>query len=291
MPLPAEITSYEQALLATEGFLRRMGEEHWANWLQQDLAAWRERRDVSHHRSAYGGMGSFNDVYICPANTHRLTNEQVPWANALFVWLKALLHYLSQRPTERPTASALRNAVGSRVPSLSAFVGGERAPDSMRGFAAGRIELTGARCLACGYGELTQADIDSVIAGELVADLVFQACEHGTLPDAVDRVLKLDVPAVAEWRQQLRAAATASGIHLIDTDRSMRHCPKCQSDDTATYRWDFVGSGPPRLKPALDNLPLRKSAKTARRGHRPPQQRAGAARIISLVRKLLGGGN
>jgi len=170
-----EMTTYEQTLMATEGLLRRVGEQHWADWLKQDLIAWRTSRDVSHHRSAYGGMGSFNDVVICRMNHNNITSEQEPWANSLFEWLKAILFHLSQNPTQRVTAADLSKAVGRFAPSLAAFVGGEHAPGSMRGYAGGPVVVSGARCLTCGYAEISHYDIDNAIADELVPGLVFSS--------------------------------------------------------------------------------------------------------------------
>ena len=172
--------AYESALMATEDFLRRVGVRNWADWLKQDLIEWRTTRGVSHHRSAYGGMGSFNDVVICPMNDNNITSEQEPWANSLFEWLKATLFYLSQNPSETITEENLRVAVGRNAPSLAAFVGGERAPDSMRGFAGGPVKISGWRCLTCGYAEITQFDIDNAIADEFVPGMIFQACADGS---------------------------------------------------------------------------------------------------------------
>lgn len=290
MPQTADIAAYEQALLATERLLRQVGEQHWAKWLQEDLAAWRGSGDVSHHRRAYGGMGSFNDVIICRMNQHQVSAEQEPWANSLFEWLKAILYHFSRHPTERPSAEALRKAVGRHAPSLSAFVGGEHAPDSMRGFAGGPVKVSGARCLTCGYAEMTPRDIDSAIADELVPELVFQACVQGTLTDIVDQVLRLDVPGLAERRKQLRAAVSASGIGLTERDGWMRPCPNCKADDSAVYRWSYVNGKPPTFQPTSDNLALRTSARAERLRHNPPMQRTGAAGILSGIRKWFGRG-
>ena len=97
------MTHYENALIAMERLLTAVGEDHWANWIRKDLRQWKEASDVSHHLSAYGGMGSFNDVGICGGNQHAITDAQEPWANTLFEWLKAVCHYLARRPRESVT--------------------------------------------------------------------------------------------------------------------------------------------------------------------------------------------
>lgn len=55
---------YEDALDALIDALALAGEAHWHAWMVLDREHWRRGRDVSHHRSAYGGMGSFNDLWF-----------------------------------------------------------------------------------------------------------------------------------------------------------------------------------------------------------------------------------
>ncbi len=77
------MNQYEHCLIAMKRLLDAVGESHWAKWIDTDIKVWRANCDVSHHLSAYGGMGSFNDIWICRANQHTLTEAQEPWANTL----------------------------------------------------------------------------------------------------------------------------------------------------------------------------------------------------------------
>jgi hypothetical protein len=52
------LSQYEQCLIAMKRLLESVGETHWATWIEQDIDAWRDRRDTSHHLSGDGGMGS-----------------------------------------------------------------------------------------------------------------------------------------------------------------------------------------------------------------------------------------
>lgn len=36
--------------------------KNWIDWLERDMEDWTQRREVTHHLLAYGGMGSFNDL-------------------------------------------------------------------------------------------------------------------------------------------------------------------------------------------------------------------------------------
>lgn len=285
MPQTVHTTGYEQALHATERFLRQVGELHWADWLREDIAVWQRSGDVSHHRRAYGGMGSFNDVVICQGNQHHVSAEQEPWANSLLQWLKAILFHLSGHPREIPTADTLRMAVGRHTPSLSAFVGGDRATDDLRGFAGAPIKVSGARCLKCGYAEISPHGIDSAIADEIIPELLFQACARGALADIVDQVLRMDVPGLAKRREQLQAAASASAIHVIERKGWMRTCPDCGADDMAVYRWANVGGNAATFSPTPDNLSLRSSARAEAPRQNPPTSKTWASSILSRIRK------
>ena len=63
--------------------LDRCGETHWSRWL--DIARKRiENRDfsgITYLLSAYGGMGSFNDLLIHPLNGHKIDDDAVPAVN------------------------------------------------------------------------------------------------------------------------------------------------------------------------------------------------------------------
>ncbi len=263
MPQSSDTTAYERTLLATEYFLRKVGVDGWADWLRQDIAEWQTNRDVSHHLRAYGGMGSLNDLIICQVNQHSVTAEQEPWVNSLFLWLKALLFYLSHQPLSVPTIDGLRNDVGKYAPSLVAFVGGEYAPRSMRGFVEKPMKICGMRCLACGHAEVTRGDIDYAIADQLLPELVFSGCIHNTLRETIDLILALDLPGLAEQREQVGSAARANGVEVSQRDETMRPCPKCGAEDTAQNRWLYTTDDPPKFEPSSDNLPLHETHSAA----------------------------
>lgn len=236
MSRPPFTSAYERTLIAMEYVLRRIG-DGWADWMKTDLDAWRENRDVSHHLGAYGGMGSFNDVIICRMNHHEVTDEQEPWANWLFKWLKAMLLYFARHPLESPSSKQLRRAIGVHAPSLAAYVGGERAPDSMRGFLSDRIEIQGAACLSCGDAAMTPIDLDWAIAGRIVPEMLFDASARATLVQAIDAILSLNVPGLGDPRARITAAALAGTIPIRGKHDWFGLCVRCGSKGLAAYHW------------------------------------------------------
>jgi hypothetical protein len=74
-----EVDKLMERLSETITFLRKYKENSWADWLQQDhdWIAQRNFRGVQHLLNAFGGMGSFSDLLIHPANGHELQEDEV----------------------------------------------------------------------------------------------------------------------------------------------------------------------------------------------------------------------
>jgi len=248
---------YQHCLEAMIRLLEAVGETQWSTWLREDVRLWQASSDTRHHLAAYGGMGSFKDVCICRQNQDRVTEQQEPWANVLFEWLKTLCYFLARNLPEEVTAARLLKAVGRHDAALAAFVGGDRAPVSMRGRVNGERKLQGWRCLDCGHGEVATQDIEYAIAEDLIPIIVFRACETRTLDTLVDAVLRLDVPGADDARRDTASVAIASGIEIHVREGWMRPCPKCGKDHTAVYRWRLVSRPAAHFVPADDNLPMR----------------------------------
>lgn len=81
----------------TLALLQSCGERHWAKWLAGDRAAIASGSTsaISHLLSAFGGMGSFNDLYLSPANGHVLAEADVSTVNANLDSLRSRLYDLA----------------------------------------------------------------------------------------------------------------------------------------------------------------------------------------------------
>ncbi len=234
------MTQYEQSLIAMKRLLDAVNEQAWAKWIETDLQEWRLSGDVRHHRSAYGGMGSFNDVVICRMNHHAVTKANEIWADMLFQWLKSLCFFLAGHPSESFTAASLNQHIGRHDSSLASFVGGDQAADSMRGLTGHSRVLNGWACRNCHQSEVTTANIEYLISEELIPPLLFAACEKQNLNEFVDRVLQIDIPGIKEARTRIASAINESQISLVTSEKWNWQCPYCQSDDTVAQRWNFI---------------------------------------------------
>jgi len=63
--------------------LTEFGEAVWAEWFQKDLRRLGQGdiHGLDHVLSAFGGMGSFSDVYVHPRNGHAIELERVEEIN------------------------------------------------------------------------------------------------------------------------------------------------------------------------------------------------------------------
>ena len=72
-----------EAMEDLRALLDRHGVSNWAEWVERDIASLRrgERRGLNHFLSAFGGMGSLNDLIICPENGHRISRNEAEDVN------------------------------------------------------------------------------------------------------------------------------------------------------------------------------------------------------------------
>jgi Domain of unknown function (DUF6966) len=250
------MTPYENCLWAIERLLSATDVTYWPDSIRRDVQVWQLFRDTSHHLSTYGGMGSFNDIFICRDKGHSVTEAQEPWVNSLFDWLKSVVFYLANDPKDAVSAQELEDNVGCYDSVFVAFVGGENVRDDARGRIADRpARLEGWRCFQCHHSEATDRDLDRYIAENLLPKLVFDACEKQTLTDLVDTVIRLRIPNYETISGELKTTGSKSGITFLQRKNWTRACPSCDGNDTGMFRWILTVGNPVHFEPSEDNVP------------------------------------
>ena len=232
------MTQYIHALTALEYLFDKAGENHWRDWLRQDIDLWKSRKDVSHHLSAYGGMGSLNDVWICVQNKHTVTKEQEPWVNNLFEILKRLCFRLAHEPEKDEIVKDVNS--NRYFPIVSAFknnLSKKGIDNETNQLSKTTIQLHGWRCRKCGHEETNSYDIENYLAKMFLPKYLRKAEAETELIALVDSAFTIDFEGIDETRSQLRQTILNSGIKIVDREGWMRPCPKCGSDDTAVCRW------------------------------------------------------
>lgn len=225
---------YPEILKILRTLLEKSDNTHWANWITQDIEEWNESKSTKHHLSAYGGMGSINDLWVGG------NDIKGSWNNEIFDHSKSLAYALAQR----------KGIGGSELVDISTN--------------RQRTVIQGWRCLECGYGEISEVGIESYIANKYVPILLRQKIESGDVHKIVDISKLTTEEQVVEHKKIVISAIKRSEIRLIEgADKWMRPCPNCDSDNTAVYRWNFnTNSDLGELTPSGDNLELKKEKKT-----------------------------
>lgn len=190
--------------------------EAWETWIEKDLAL-ASIGDVSHHLSAYGGMGTINDLWICVGNGHKISKNQEPFVQYLFEDLKAICFTLANNYIKSTSKEINRNIMWGKPKYIQ-----------------------GCRCLSCGHGEITRNDILNYILPELIGAIVLKAFNDDELIKCVDTILNMDVYGLEsemEMMQELVKNAKITYIH--DYKTRMNSCPHCGKKDIAVYRWEI----------------------------------------------------
>jgi len=219
-------TTYLEALSATQRLLESQGENHWRNWILRDIDEWENNCSVSHHLSAYGGMGSFNDIGF-----------ENPWVGYLFDDLKSACYFLAQSPLHKAAADSIKPSMGN--------VG---------------FNLQGWRCLTCGYEVVSSFDVERFAARKIIREEILKALDSGHLEQLVESVLQQPPPHKTLTLHAIAIGAKRSGISLRHEKDWLRPCPKCNGNDTAVYRWNLIENGGFHFEPSTDNLPLRRKS-------------------------------
>jgi hypothetical protein len=92
------MTTNIQALIATldliVALLERHGEELWSWWLRYDTELLRrgDLAGLDHFLASFGGMGSFNDLFLCPENCAKIAAHEVSPVNGELQRLQTLAY-------------------------------------------------------------------------------------------------------------------------------------------------------------------------------------------------------
>lgn len=218
------IAYYRLSLTLLQQLLEGAGYDNWIAWLNEDLRLWDENQSTEHHLRAYGGMGSFNDVMIGSNDTQGL------WKGRVFGMIQSLAYGLAQKNIDT-------------APLDSSFYG-----------SASEI-LSGWRCRACGHAIINEIQLEQYLAGYFLPKFMINYLKEDKLSAllAVENLINsIEVITKREVISQLIQQAT---IELTTNNQWRWTCPRCQSTETCSYRWELHQDGTSLLE-AADNLEM-----------------------------------
>lgn len=94
-----DIQELLELLEAAQSLLASYGEKRWSNWLEKNARLIKnlDLYGVEQLLTAYGGMGSLNDLVIHPINGHQIKESEINSANEDFEILRTKIYSLAKK--------------------------------------------------------------------------------------------------------------------------------------------------------------------------------------------------
>ena len=216
--------TYRKILLLLKYLLHKSDNANWEEWIDKDIYEWDTSNSTSHHKSAFGGMGSINDLSV------GAQGKIGTWENNMFDFLKNI-----------SWTFAAKNKIQFPVKTSDRIEGTICRDCSCAGISESGIERY-----------LSNRHLPAIIASLLLTDQYSRLTDIEALTNNVE---------VAEDRQKILAALTRINIHFTKTDNWWNTCPDCNSTNTCVYVWTIANSGDTLdLIPGKNNLPVKKTS-------------------------------
>jgi hypothetical protein len=194
---------YRKTLEILKDLLQKSDNGHWAQWLDRDIVEWDSLKSTTHHRSAFGGMGSINDLWVGG-------NGKIgTWNNNLFDLLKSISWtFATKKKIQFPTSTI------------------------------GIIE--GTICRNCSYSEISENGIEYYISNKHLPKIISTLLPTDKYIDLKNIEIFVDETEINIDRQKLISALTELKINFSQTNCWLKTCPSCNGNDTCVYRWDVT---------------------------------------------------
>ncbi len=204
--------------------LKESGDEHWANWIEKDIHLWTTHKRVDNHLSAYGGMGSINDLSVGGWDTIGV------WKNQLFDTTKALSWSLAKRKISE-------------------------APVDEKFYRQGSKEISGWRCRHCGHSRIDKSNIELHLSTEFLPKLFVDYIQQNKLIEILDLQGIVELEEIVEKRKEIEELLQNANIILTSGNEWLWTCPECESKNICVYRWQTIDNDT-KLIESKDNLKM-----------------------------------
>lgn len=216
---------YKISLEILYRLLKESGNSHWANWVHKDIFLWSTQKKVDHYLSAFGGMGSINDIAVGGFDTLGI------WKNKLFDTTKNLSYNLATRKILTP-------------------------PLDEKFYHYGSIEITGWRCLHCGHSRIDKSNIEEYLSTLFLPKLFVDFIKQDKLIEISDLKNIVTLEEIEERRSAIEKLVQQNNITLTSDNNWLRTCPECENKDVCVYRWQTTDNDT-KLIESKDNLKMK----------------------------------
>ena len=200
---------YKITLEILAKILKEENYDHWANWMREDIKLWETKKSTEHHLQAYGGMGSFNDIYVGG-------NDNVGiWKNHIFGYLQSLAYSLAKGDSMESILKPISNPHHA-------------------------VEISGWRCRNCGDARMNSRNINLFIAYYSIPKVFAKYLQENKLNEVIDIPKLIDSEEIINKKEQIKTLIQQANIILNPDDKWLWNCPKCGSSKVCSYRWNVL---------------------------------------------------
>jgi len=215
---------YKISLEILYRLLKESGNDHWANWIQQDIHLWTTEKRVDNHLGAYGGMGSINDLSVGGSDTIGV------WKNRLFDTTKNLTWSLAKGKISTP-------------------------PLDDKFYRYGSTEISGWSCRHCGHSRIDKSNIELYLSTEFLPKLFVDYIRQNKLIEILDLNTIVSLDQIVEKRNAIEKLIQNANITLTSGNEWLWTCPECESKNVCVYRWQTIDNDT-KLFESKDNLKM-----------------------------------
>jgi hypothetical protein len=193
---------YRKTLLLLKDLLHNSENYHWEQWIERDIYEWDNSKSTSHHKSAFGGMGSINDLYVGEIGKIGM------WKDNTFDILKSI-----------SWTFATTNKIQFPKTNIS--------------------NIEGVICRDCSYSEISEIGIERYISKKHLPTIIANILPTDHFLDLLNFETLTIKQEIEDDRQKLLLAITEFNINISKKNIWLKTCPCCNSNNTCVYRWDI----------------------------------------------------
>ena len=199
---------YLITLKAIQDFLNFIEEKHWSKWIAEDIYFWETAKHVEHHLKAYHKEG-LSDLWICRENNHKLSEEQEPWANSLFICLVNISYTFAKKLSKKLTPTLDDIKINTHKRTIIADY-----------------------CFDCEFTLFTKHNIDGYISIKAIEIEIIKSLRANNISQTINDILFLNSSFINVEREKVIKIINQSGFNYTGQNGFMRPCANCKSKNT-----------------------------------------------------------
>ncbi|KFC22834.1 hypothetical protein IO90_04520 [Chryseobacterium sp. FH1] len=206
--------------------LEESDNSHWAKWIEKDIEDWKINQSTKHHRGAFGGMGSINDIAIGE------NNKNGAWKENLFQLLKSM-----------SWTFVIKNKI--EFPNVNIH------------------QFEGKICRKCEYSEISEYSFNDILAKRNLPSLIKRLLPTENFESLlkIEDITKETI--IENESDKLRIALANSLIIQKQFYTVYPRCPKCDGENSCVYRWELLDNGSEfSITRSSNNIKLEKEVRT-----------------------------